>query len=280
MIPRSLRAVPTAAAAGGPPPRHPTPSPWSPRDGPLTGGRPLAAVTRGSLRVGGGRLPWACCPRPSPWRRACQSPAHLGRRPPLLCAGVLGPRAHLPSSASVQVLGGASAAQTLQADVARLFLFPLYPRRHISKKYHQERRQSLLPPAAVPGPRPYPADLNPRCLPLGCGVETRPGLAVCAHLPAPRHRLLQPSLGPRALRRGATTVGAGSLLGPRLRPGPAAPGGAGRSPPGAFAVHFHVRRRDPSSFPPRVSWGICGPSWVRISCGFFVPALRGVLLAP
>lgn len=38
------------------------PSPWSPRDGPLTGGRRLAAVTRGSLRVGGGRLPRACCP--------------------------------------------------------------------------------------------------------------------------------------------------------------------------------------------------------------------------
>lgn len=238
-----------------------------------------AATRRCDSRVPEGRWrppPPGLLPRPSPWRRACQPPAHLGRRPPLLCAGVLGPRAHLPSSAAVQVLGGASAAQTLQADVARLFLFPLYPRRHISKKYHQERRQSLLPPAAVPGPRPSPADLNPRCLPLGCGVETRPGLAVCAHLPAPRHHLLKPSLGPRALRRRATT--AGSLLRPRLRRPRAAPGRAGRSHPGAFAVHFHVRRRHPSSSPegflgylrsfvgPCKLWVLC-PSAARSAAG-------------
>lgn len=142
---RQRGEVPTAAAAGPP---QPVVTPGRASDG-------RAATRRCDSRVPEGRWrppPPGLLPRPSPWRRACQPPAHLGRRPPLLCAGVLGPRAHLPSSAAVQVLGGASAAQTLQADVARLFLFPLYPRRHISKKYHQERRQSLLPPAAVPVP--------------------------------------------------------------------------------------------------------------------------------
>lgn len=265
--------------SGGAPSPQPPPSPWSPRDGPPTGGRPLAAVTRGSLRVGGGRLPWACCPRPSPWRRACQSPAHLGRRPPLLCAGGLGPRAHLPSSASVQVLGGASAAQTLQADVARLFLFPLYPRRHISKKYHQERRQSLLPPAAVPGPRPPPADLNPRCLPRAVG--SRPGqaslFARTCRRPAP-----PPEAQPRAARSAAEPRPWAQVpcWAPACALAPAAPGGAGRSPPGLCRALSCQAARS-LQFPPEGFLGylrsFVGPCKLWVLCPSSARSAAGAL---
>lgn len=215
------------------------PSPWSPRDGPLTGGRRLAAVTRGSLRVGGGRLPGPAAPSVS---LAARVPAPCPPRTPPAAAVRGCPRA---SGAPSLQRGGPGPRRGLgRADApgccGPFVSFSPLPEETYQQKISPRAASELTASSCRSRSQAFPCGLEPT-LPAS-GVRGRdPARPRCLRAPAGA-AAPPPEAQPRAARAppGATTAGAGSLLRPRLRPGPALL---------PFAVHFHVRRRHPSSSP-------------------------------